>query len=135
MLKLHEVSGEKQPSYPIIKDLFDTIDIRKDGIIDINEWHQTFGNVTEGNQKLTIKATPLSMWENTREYDDYGSLIARNRKLIKERLAQITKGKNEITYDEAKQAIYAPLKHHFKNFNDDKLKCVLRVAEVQGASE
>jgi hypothetical protein len=32
------VSGEKIPSYPVIKDLFDTIDVRKDGIIDMNEW-------------------------------------------------------------------------------------------------
>ena len=36
--KLHEMSGEKTPTYPIIKDLFDTIDIRKDGMIDMHEW-------------------------------------------------------------------------------------------------
>lgn len=30
------------PNYPIIKDLFDQIDIRKDGIIDFNEWSKTF---------------------------------------------------------------------------------------------
>jgi len=56
------------PAYPVIKDLFDTIDIRKDGILDTNEWQQTFGHVTEGNNKLTIKATPLSLWENSREF-------------------------------------------------------------------
>jgi hypothetical protein len=68
------------PAYPIIKDLFDTIDIRKDGIIDINEWQQTFGNVTEGSNKLSIKATPLTMWVNSREYMTIGSTIAKNRK-------------------------------------------------------
>ena len=26
------------------------------------------------------------------------------------------------------------LESHFKNFNDEKLKCVLRSAEIQGAS-
>jgi hypothetical protein len=38
VVKLHELANEKYPSYPIIKDLFDTVDIRKDGIIDLNEW-------------------------------------------------------------------------------------------------
>ena len=32
------------------------------------------------------------MWENTREFDDYGVLIARNRKLIKEQFDKITGG-------------------------------------------
>lgn len=70
------------PPYAVIKDLFDAIDIRKDGIIDISEWQQTFGIVAEGNNKLTIKANPLSLWENTREYQRIGTLIAKNRKLL-----------------------------------------------------
>ena len=60
MVKAHEVAGDRIHSYPVIKDLFDTIDIRKDGIIDLSEWQQTFGLVTEGNSKLSIKATPTS---------------------------------------------------------------------------
>ena len=32
------MAGDKPPAYPVIKDLFDTIDIRKDGILDMNEW-------------------------------------------------------------------------------------------------
>lgn len=68
MIKVHELAGEKTPAYPVIKDLFDTIDVRKDGILDVYEWQQTFGNVLEGNQKLSIKPTPLSQWENSREY-------------------------------------------------------------------
>lgn len=57
VLKAHELAGDRAPAYPIIKDLFDAIDIRKDGILDINEWQQTFGFVTEGNTKLSIKAS------------------------------------------------------------------------------
>ncbi len=38
VVKAHEVAGDRIPSYPVIKDLFDTIDIRKDGIIDLSEW-------------------------------------------------------------------------------------------------
>lgn len=59
----------KAPAYPIAKDLFDTIDIRKDGMLDLKEWKQTFGQVTEGENSLTIKATPLALWETTREFE------------------------------------------------------------------
>ena len=84
VIKAHEVAGERIPSYPVIKDLFDTIDIRKDGIIDLSEWQQTFGFVQEGGKKHTIKPNPLALWENTREYARIGTLIARNRKLLKD---------------------------------------------------
>ena len=80
VIKLYELTSEKPPAYPVIKDLFDTVDIRKDGIIDINEWQQTFGHVIEGNNKLTIKPTPLTQWENSREFQLLGQLMARNRK-------------------------------------------------------
>jgi hypothetical protein len=83
VIKAHEVAGDRVPSYPIIKDLFDTIDIRKDGIIDLSEWQQTFGFITEGSTKLTIKTTPMSSWETTKEYARIGSLIAKNRKLLR----------------------------------------------------
>ena len=38
VLKAHELADEKSPTYPVIKDLFDTIDVRKDGMIDLHEW-------------------------------------------------------------------------------------------------
>ena len=39
---LCQVAGLKVSSYYIIKDLFEFIDIRKDGVIDLFEWMQTF---------------------------------------------------------------------------------------------
>ena len=35
---VHEIASEQVPTYPVIKDLFDSVDIRKDGLIDLNEW-------------------------------------------------------------------------------------------------
>lgn len=58
----------KAPAYPVVKDIFEIIDIRKDGLIDVKEWQQTFGMITEGEKNLTVKATPLVMWETTREF-------------------------------------------------------------------
>lgn len=96
VIKAYELAGEKVPAYPVIKDLFDSIDIRKDGIIDINEWQQTFGHVTEGNSKLTIRSTPLTTWENGRECAAVGNHIAKNRKLLKENFERLAKGTNSI---------------------------------------
>ena len=33
------VSGEQEPSYAVIKDLFDAVDMKKDGHIDQKEWN------------------------------------------------------------------------------------------------
>ena len=50
----------------------------------------------EGNQKLSIKPTPLSQWENSREYMLIGQKIAKNRKLLKEQFERATKGQDTI---------------------------------------
>lgn len=40
--RLCELSGEKRPAFNVIKDLFEHIDIRKDGVLDLHEWLNTF---------------------------------------------------------------------------------------------
>ena len=57
---------KKVPNYPMMKYLYDFIDIRKDGIIDINEWNKVFA-ISEGSldikaskEKLKILVTPDS---------------------------------------------------------------------------
>lgn len=80
--KAHELAGEKSPTYAVIKDLFDTIDVRKDGMIDLHEWQQTFCRVEQGNSRISFKTTALSMWENSREFERLGFLMAKNRKLL-----------------------------------------------------
>jgi hypothetical protein len=57
-----------------MKDLFD--------LIDITEWQQTFGRVTEGNNQMTLKPTALTTWENSAEYESIGNKIAKNRKQL-----------------------------------------------------
>jgi hypothetical protein len=42
IVKLSQLAREESPSFPIIRDLFDYIDLRRDGIIDMNEWMQSF---------------------------------------------------------------------------------------------
>lgn len=40
--RLCELSGDSLPPFSVIKDLFDAIDIRKDGVIDLREWMNSF---------------------------------------------------------------------------------------------
>lgn len=80
--RAHELAGEKPPTYPIIKDLFDTIDVRKDGMLDLHEWQQTFSHVEQSNSRISFKTTELSTWENSREFSQIGALMAKNRKVI-----------------------------------------------------
>ena len=84
VIKLYTCANEIVPTYPIIKDLFDVIDIRKDGIIDLNEWSQTFKAVQEGDMKATLKPTPhdLIQFEDSKQYIVAVAQIGRSRKLL-----------------------------------------------------
>ncbi|OMJ89166.1 hypothetical protein SteCoe_8712 [Stentor coeruleus] len=67
--RLCELSGEPVPAFTVLKDLYDIIDIRKDGIIDMREWLNTF----KGENKLC---------EDSKEFDEAIRIISRNRKLL-----------------------------------------------------
>lgn len=43
--ELSRMSHEEVPAFSAIKDLFDFIDMKKDGVIDVNEWTQTFNQL------------------------------------------------------------------------------------------
>lgn len=67
--RLCEVSGEAVPVFSVLKDLYDIIDIRKDGVIDLREWLNTF----KGESKTL---------EDSKEFEEITKTIARNRKLL-----------------------------------------------------
>ena len=121
MNKVHELAGEKAPSYPIIKDLFDAIDIRKDGVLDLHEWQQTFGKVSEGAPKMSIKATPLNMWENTKDFEKIGFHMAKDRKLLLEKFKTVLGSSSTLfTFEEGKGALDDWIYSHFKNSISDE---------------
>jgi Ca2+-binding EF-hand superfamily protein len=43
--EMYKASKQPEPNYLVIKDLFDAVDIKKDGYIDLTEWNQTFNNL------------------------------------------------------------------------------------------
>ena len=66
-----------------MKAIFDFIDVRKDGVIDFNEWNRIFA-ITESN--LDVIKGPGSQyirdWEGSEELADVYKLISKNRKII-----------------------------------------------------
>ena len=72
------------PNYNIMKYIYDYIDIRKDGIIDLNEWNKIFAQ-SEGSLDINAnkdKLNTLRMWETSNEIIYVYKLISKNKKII-----------------------------------------------------
>ena len=103
----------KLPNFTLIKNSFDEIDLRKDGVIDMNEWCKAFASyngkldfkkesVTNGlefydkkfktsnnfqnTSKISHNRKILRDWETSGDISFLYQFINRNRKLIKERI-------------------------------------------------
>ena len=110
---------EKSPSFTLIKNVYDEIDLRKDGILDLNEWLKAFGNYNSSldpnEDKVSIGETffgkkfrkknnfrskdkiennrkVLREWESSRDISNIYQVLYKNRKEIK----QIMKDKNYL---------------------------------------
>ena len=84
-------------TYPVMKYIYDYIDIRKDGIIDLNEWNKVFA-ISEGKLDYEYakpeKIKILREWETSKEIIEIYKLIARNKKLIRDKVRLFTVGSN-----------------------------------------
>ena len=78
------------PPYSILKSMYDYIDIRKDGIIDMNEWSKTFGSFSGKLDLENYKNnnSNLRSWEMTNNVLDVYKLICKNSKIIKEKVKE-----------------------------------------------
>lgn len=84
---------------------------------------------------MTIKPTPLTLWENSREFGLIGILIAKNRKLLKDSFEKVTgKSTTIVNFDQGKQVLSGLLTQHYPGIGDDKIKIILKVGEMLGAN-
>ena len=89
------------PSYAVLKYVYDYIDIRKDGIIDINEWNKIFARA-EGKLDLTAdEVIPrqlqiLRQWETSNDIIEIYKIIAKNRKIIKDKVKIFSNEPNSL---------------------------------------
>ena len=100
IIDLYTRNEQEIPNFALIKNTFDTIDLRKDGIIDYNEWAKAFSMVNGKldlayekfsnniNELNTIKnyKNELRQWENSDDIQSKYFLIYKNRKQIKNKL-------------------------------------------------
>ena len=79
------------PNYPVMKYVYDYIDVRKDGVIDLNEWNKVFA-ITESN--LDVIKGPGSEyirdWEGSEQITEIYKLISKNKKAIKDKVKLYT---------------------------------------------
>ena len=112
---MYNREGAKLPNFTLIKNSFDAIDLRKDGVLDMNEWCKAFASfngkldykkecVTNGlefydddfkysnnfqnKNKLSHNRKILRDWETSGDIIYLYKFINKNRKLIKEKLSK-----------------------------------------------
>ncbi len=88
---------QPMPSYPVMKYVYDYIDIRKDGIIDLNEWSKVFAQAEGKLDVSNVRPSQMKVlreWETSRDIIEVYKLIARNKKLIRDKVKLFTVGSN-----------------------------------------
>ena len=95
---IYKRESKQCPNYPMMKYVYDFIDIRKDGIIDINEWNKVFA-ITEGSLDIKASQTKLKQlreWETSNDISNIYKMIARNKKAIKDKVKLFTMGRSGV---------------------------------------
>ena len=126
--ELSKLSGESTPPFAIIKDLFDEIDIRKDVVIDLKEWNQTFLRVQAGDARFSLKKVPqrLAEFEVNREAKIILEAIRRNRKFLIEKFNERSVDGVYVGFEEAKEVVRAVQRG--VEIDDDQYKVIFKGA-------
>ena len=129
------------PSYPVLKDLFDIVDIRKDGIIDLSEWLSSFKIATvprpssskpQSRAGAGVACSSGNEWEGTREFEMVVAHIGRNRKMLAEQFAGFASGEGLVSVDRAVRVLRDSLLAQVGALNEAKMKVLLRAGERDG---
>lgn len=126
--ELAKLSDEEMPPFGIIKDLFDEIDIRKDGFIDLKEWNQTFIGVQSGDTRYSLKKVPqhLAKFEVSREARIILETIRKNRKFLNEKFNEHSTDGTFVNFDDAKEIIRSIQRG--VEIDDDQYKVIFKGA-------
>ena len=92
---LYKREVKQGPSYAVLKYVYDYIDIRKDGIIDLNEWNKIFAGAESKLDISPAEVLPRQMnilrkWETSDDIIEIYKIISKNRKLIKDKVKLFT---------------------------------------------
>ena len=83
------MSTEKEPSFIIVKDLFNYIDTKRDGYIDMHEWMEAFKRIEVPIKSAHLQHIVLnpngrafSDFEGSQKFDNIIKIISKNRKFL-----------------------------------------------------
>ena len=109
IIEMYKRESKQIPNYTILKSTFDFIDMKKNGFIDINEWNNTFGNVsgkldsinnyTNLNNKKKYQINSLRKWETSNNTINIYKAISKNRKIIWDKIKVIS-GNNVLVQED-----------------------------------
>ena len=95
------------PNFALLKDTYDFIDLRKDGLIDMVEWTNAFGiikgkldAIKPKNKNHKKQLGKLRKWETSNDIINIYKDIARNRKLILQKIRDTAFGPNNTIIHE-----------------------------------
>lgn len=119
VMEMYKRDQRQAPNFTMLKNAYDTIDLRKDGIVDMNEWMRSFGcingtldhrshkiengfdffnknklNKTQDSFFTNVNRKILREWECSSDICDIYKLISKNKKMIKESLKQYSLNEN-----------------------------------------
>ena len=89
--------NRQAPNYTQMKIAFDVIDLRKDGMIDLNEWVKTFGCVGDTNAANNVNVSHdvnnrvmVKEWETAMDMGNVYKIISKHKQRVKSALKQLT---------------------------------------------
>ena len=88
-----DLAGQQPPPFSIIKDLFEFIDKKQDGVITMDEWMDSFGLYVQ-NSNPSAQSAPILEdleWERTKDFERVILALGRSRKLLNSIFRQRTK--------------------------------------------
>lgn len=113
--RLCELAKDEEPAFPVLKDLFDLIDTRKDGVLDQKEWSSAF-KVSAGMQN----------WEASQQFLQVCAGISRSMKMLMLAFEAVAKG-NCVSYSQAREIFSMALQG--LRLQDWQWRRLLRIAE------
>jgi Ca2+-binding EF-hand superfamily protein len=99
--ELYKREDRPMPNFALLKNTYDYIDLRKDGLIDMVEWTNAFGNMKGKLDAFKPKNTDhkkqiqkLRKWETSNDVINIYKEIAKNRKIISQKIKDTSFGTN-----------------------------------------
>ncbi|MCQ2817997.1 MAG: EF-hand domain-containing protein [archaeon] len=94
ILDIYKRDFKTPPNYAVLKCTYDFIDIRKDGVIDLNEWNKVFAT-SEGILDASANKNQMNIlrkWETSNDIIGIYKIIAKNKKIIRNKVKMVSFG-------------------------------------------